>query len=154
DQRFQSVGELAQALAPFAHPVPGFAGPVRSNPMMPAAQPAAGAISHPVTGPRMPAAPPATVAIGAMTPPGMQQSVTGWPTNTSTLGIQPAKTPVAAVILVGVLALGGVFGGALWWMSRKATAPVIASSVVEPSAIPSAIVGNVPPPASSDSPAT
>ena len=138
EQRIQTATELAEALAPFAsaQPVLGGTAMLPSGAVAPAGFALSGPLSQQGTvtpggsgmarpplpstgastgsGPRIVGG---TVALGAVTPQGMQQTGSGWQstgTGTGAAGLPKSKTPlVIGIAVAGVLLLLGVVGAVL-----------------------------------------
>ena len=179
EQRFQTAAELAQALAPFASPQPGYVAssplggtallghgvsaslshPHATTPGQSGSSPAIGAITPgtpsgmvrpplPSTGASTGSGPRViggTVALGAVTPQGLQQTGSGWQsTGTGTGSIPKSKTPLIIGAAVGaVLLLLGIVGLGLIVKSKPSGDPgtpasIAASAPPPPSVIPSA----------------
>ena len=178
EQRFQSAAELIQALTPFASAQPGIgasaplggtallppgaAGPI---PNMNAITPghSVGAItpgtpsgmvrpplpSHGAStgsGPRVIGG---TVALGAVTPQGMQQTGGGWQSTGGTTGGAIPKSKAALLIAGAVaavlLALGGI-GAVLIAKSRPHDDPGTSDGVVVSAPPPPSVIPSTPPP--------
>ncbi len=174
EQRFQTAAELAQALGPFATPQPGLAapGPLGGTALLaPGAAPLpnlgaitpshGGALPGAITpgtpsGMVRPPLPPSgsvtgsgprivgTVALGGVTPQGMQQTGSGWQSTGSVAAIPKSKTPLVIGAVAGVLLLLGVTGVAFIVKSKAKDDPVAATSISASAPPPPSVV--VPPP--------